>query len=308
MTQSRLVYALITPARNEEAYLDLTINSIVQQSVRPVKWIIVSDGSTDGTDEVIRKHAAKHMWIELVRMTERKERHFAGKVDCFNAGYEKIKGLKFDIIGNVDADTIFDKDYFSFLLDKFAEHPGLGVGGTAFTGEGGGYDYKFSNIEHVSGPCQLFRRQCFEAIGGYARVKGGGIDVIAVLTARMKGWETKTFAEKTYVLQREMGKGKHGGLMARFKYGEKDYLLGGHPVWEIFRSVYQMRGRPLIIGGCLLLAGYAWAMLRQVERPVSRELIAFRRHEQLERLRKFMSRMNPFNNHGLAGRVFGDEK
>ena len=117
------------------------------------------------------------------------------------------------------------------------------------------YDYRFVSIEHVSGACQLFRRECFESIGGYTPVKGGGIDLIAVVTARMKGWQTRTFPEKTSFHHRNMGSAKHGPLATRFKDGEKDYVLGGSPAWEVFRGFYQMRKRPYVLGAGALLAG-----------------------------------------------------
>ena len=98
-----LNYVLITPARNEAEFIDLTIRSIVAQTFRPLKWVIVSDGSTDQTDEIVNSYAAAQPWIQLIRMPERKERHFAGKVHAFNAGYEQIKDLNFDVVGNLDA-------------------------------------------------------------------------------------------------------------------------------------------------------------------------------------------------------------
>src|SRR3989475_1809964 len=122
----RYTYVLITPARNEAKFIELTIKSVVGQTVRPAKWVIVSDGSTDGTDDIVRKYAAEHDWIELVRMPERKERHFAGKVHAFNAGYAKVKNLKYELIGSLDGDISFDQDYFAFLLDRFSEVPRLG--------------------------------------------------------------------------------------------------------------------------------------------------------------------------------------
>ncbi len=289
MNYSGLSYALITPARNEEAFIELTINSVIQQTVKPAKWIIVSDGSTDRTDQIVNQYAVDHRWIELVRMPERRERSFAGKVGCFNAGYERVKSLDCGIIGSLDADMSFDADYFAFLLGRFAECPKLGIAGTPFREGNSIYDFRFSSIEHVSGACQLFRRQCFEDIGGYTPVKGGGIDVIAVLTARMKGWQTRSFAEKSSVHHRPMGSAKDSAVMAKFKLGQKDYVLGRHPLWQLFRSLYQMSRKPFIFGGCGLLSGYLWAMVRRVERPVSRELIQFQRREQMARLRKFVT-------------------
>ena len=279
-------YVLITPARNEGGFIEQTIRSVVSQTALPLKWIIVSDGSTDGTDEIVSKYAKDYPWIELVRMPERRERHFAGKVYAFNAGYAKVKELSYDIVGNLDADITFDPDYLAFLLCKFAENPRLGVGGTPYEERNTQYDYRFVSIEHVPGACQLFRRKCFEDIGGYAPVRGGTIDSIATMAARMKGWETRAFTEKLCRHHRESGTAQSGALSARFKRGAKGYAVGNHPVWELFRAVYQMTRRPYIIGGLALLSGYVWSMVRRPERPVSPELVAFQRQEQMQRLRQ----------------------
>ena len=286
-------YVLITPARNEAAFIELTLKSVVAQTVRPLKWVIVSDGSTDGTDEIVTKYLADNPWIELLRMPERRERHFAGKVHAFNAGYARVKDLPFEIVCSLDADLSFDSEYFLFLLAKLAENPELGLVGTPFQdGPNKTYDFRFVSIEHVSGACQLFRRQCFEDIGGYKPVKGGGIDHIAVLTARMKGWKTRTFTEKMSIHHRPMGTAERGTFKARFKTGSLDYALGGHPIWELFRTCYQMSKHPVLIGGLTLLAGYLWASVTRAERPISPELVKFRRSEQMHRLRDFLLRKN----------------
>jgi poly-beta-1,6-N-acetyl-D-glucosamine synthase len=285
-------YVLVTPARNEAAFIELTIKSMVSQTVLPLKWVIVSDGSTDGTDEIVSRYAAEHSWIELVRMPERRERHFAGKVHAFNAGYARVRALEYDVIGGMDGDISFDEDYFSFLLDKLAGDPSLGLVGTPFK-DTSMYDYRFVSIEHVSGACQLFRRECFEEIGGYKAVKSGGVDHIAVLTARMTGWKTRTFTDKVCLHHRKIGSAGRGPLNAKFRTGALDYALGGHPVWELFRTAYQMTKAPYIVGGLSLLAGYVTASVRRAERPISPELVAFRRREQMQRLKQFLTGAMP---------------
>src|SRR6202451_4322942 len=193
-------YVLITPARNEAQFIELCLQSVVSQAVRPLRWVIVSDGSTDGTDEIVLRYAAENSWIELVRMPERRERNFAGKGHAFNAGYDRVQGLDYEVIGSLDGDASFDSEYFSFLLAKLSADPALGLVGTPFReGAKRVYDYRFVSQEHVSGICQFFRRQCFRDIGGYVAVKGGSIDHIAVITARMKGWKTRTFIEKAWI-------------------------------------------------------------------------------------------------------------
>jgi glycosyltransferase involved in cell wall biosynthesis len=294
-----LSYVLITAARNEAAFIETTIEAVVAQTHRPIKWIIVSDGSTDGTDAIVRKHAAADPWIELVQMPPRHARHFAGKVHAFNAGYARVRDLPYEAIVSLDADISFDRDYFAFLLARLAADRALGVVGTPFQDRGSTYDYRFVSIEHVSGACQVFRRECFEEIGGYTPMKGGGIDHVAVITARMRGWKTRTFTEKICVHHRRIGSAERGVLSGRFNAGALDYALGGHPLWEIFRTVYQMTKPPLCVGGAALLAGYVWALLSRVERPVSPALVEFRRREQMRRLRTFLTLKTPW----LAGRL-----
>jgi len=291
MTPSGLSFALVTPARNEEAFIEGTIRSVVAQTRRPVRWVIVSDGSTDGTDEIVKRHAGRHDWIELLRMPERRDRQFAAKANCFNAGYARLQGVAYDIVGNLDADITFEPDYFEFLLSKFAAQPQLGVAGTPFIenkddpGEHS-YGHGFANLQHVSGACQLFRQECFLAVGGYVPVKGGAIDWIAVTTARMKGWQTRTFTEKVCFHHRQLGTGTHSPLLVRFHYGTKAYYVGGHPLWELVRGIFQMREKPMVIGGLYFLAGYSWAFLRRMPRAVNPELMAFHRKEQMSRLKR----------------------
>ncbi|HVH89484.1 MAG TPA: glycosyltransferase family 2 protein [Terriglobales bacterium] len=288
-----LKYVLVTPARDEVQFVELLIKSVVAQKVRPIKWVIVSDGSTDGTDEVVEKYSAEYPWIELVRMPQRDKRDFAGKVYAFNAGYARVKNLEYDAIGSMDADISFGPDYFSLLLVKLAEDPRLGLVGTPFEdGSHQTYDYRFTSIEHVSGACQLFRRLCFEDIGGYVPVKAGGIDQFAVLAARMKGWKTRTFTEKVCKHHREIGTAVRGELAARFSQGVKDYAFGGHPVWELFRFAYQMTRRPILVGGLALGSGYIWAAVQRLERPIPREMVAFRKHEQMQRLKSLLFKGN----------------
>jgi glycosyltransferase involved in cell wall biosynthesis len=295
MPGQRLSYVLITPARNERQLIEGTIRSVAAQTHRPAKWVIVSDGSTDGTDEVVNRYAGEHAWIELLRMPERRDRNFAAKAVCFNTAFERLRATEFDVIGNLDADITFAPDYLEFLVAKFADMPRLGVAGTPFIEDADrphdhSYAHRFADLQHVSGACQMFRRRCLEELGGYAQIKGGGIDWIAVTTARMKGWQTRTFLEKTCFHHRKMGTASRSPLMARFQHGKEDYYVGQHPLWQVLRGVFQMKSRPVVLGGLFLILGYFWAMAQRVRRPVSPELVSFRRAEQMARLRKMLLR------------------
>jgi glycosyltransferase involved in cell wall biosynthesis len=280
-------YVLITAARNEESFIKKTLDSVATQTVLPERWIIVDDGSTDCTPEIVESYTKRHPWIQLLRRPRRIDRNFAGKVQAVNAGLSQVRSLEFEIIGNLDADISFEPDYMEFLLQRLSEDAELGVAGTPFTQEGG-YDSardSFEGDNYVAGPCQLFRYRCFQEIGGYVPNPAGGVDWIAVMTARMKGWKVRAFPEKRFHHYRTLGTAGRGTLGALFSYGEKDYYLGGSPVWQLFRVAYRVGKKPTLLGGLALLSGYIWAALRRVQRAVSPELQRFHRHEQMKKLR-----------------------
>src|ERR1700745_4334835 len=102
------IYVLVTAARNEESFIEKTIESVIHQTVLPVKWVIVDDGSTDSTAQIVTRYLAQHPWMELVQAPQRRDRSFAAKVGAFNAGYEKVRDLQYEIIGNLDGDISFD--------------------------------------------------------------------------------------------------------------------------------------------------------------------------------------------------------
>jgi len=279
-------YVLITPARNEAAFIDKTLESMVAQTALPERWVIVDDGSTDGTTEIGENYARRYPWIELVRLPQRRDRSFAGKVHAFNAGLERVQSLQFEVIGNLDADRSFDADELEFLMQKCFEDTKVGVAGTPFLENG--YDSardSFEGENHVAGGCQLFKRECFQDIGGYIPNRAGGIDWIAVTTARMKGWKTRSFPEKRFHHYRTLGTAGRSSLAASFSYGEKDYYLGGSPIWQLFRVAYRMTKRPVLVDGLALFSGYCWAALRQMKRPVTSELMRFHRREQMKKLK-----------------------
>lgn len=283
-------YVLVTAARNEAAHIERTIESVIAQTLLPQRWVIVDDGSTDRTGEIVASYSEKHPWIELVCRPPHARHNFAGKVHAFYAGFERVKSLSFEVVGNLDADLSFDPDYLEFLMDKFAGDPALGVAGTPFLENG--YDSakdSFEGENHVAGGCQLFRARCFEEIGGYVPNRAGGIDWIAVTTARMKGWKTRSFPEKRFHHFRPLGTAERGELASLFSYGEKDYYLGNSPVWQIFRVGFRCVKKPFAVGGLALFLGYSSAALRRMKRPVSRELISFHRKEQMRKLRGILA-------------------
>jgi glycosyltransferase involved in cell wall biosynthesis len=247
-------YVLTTAARNEEAFHKDA--DLVVQTLLPARWVIVDDRSMDRTVEIVESHAKRHPWIERIRRVEDPDRKFASKAQAVNAGLERVQSLEFEVVGNLDADVSFDDDYFEFLMSKFAEDSSLGVAGTAFSEDSRQYDYRFTNIEHVSGACQMFRRECFAEIGGYVPIPGGGIDWVAVTTARMKGWKVRSFPEKRFYHHRMMGTAM-GPLRALFPMEKR--LSRWFPTLAIVPRGLPMTKTPVFTGGISLLCGYCYS-------------------------------------------------
>lgn len=294
VTTHTLQYVLVTPVRHDEAYLEQAIQSVVAQTIRPMRWVIVSDGATGRTGEIARRCAREHPWIEFLPMPVRGDRNFASKVNGFNSGRERLAGLPYQIIGCMDADLTFDESYFEFMLNEFAADPNLGLAGTPFAEEGRTHNRRF-RTGHVSGACQLFRRECFEAIGGYVPLEGGGTDDIANIMSKMKGWRVRPFLERYSQLDSPAHRGRFAsGLHA----GERAYALGWHPLWQMFRVMYHMTRKPYIMGGIAQLMGYARAFLAREPRIVCQDAVEFQRCEQLRRLRAVFGRQ--YRSHPLG--------
>lgn len=293
MSAQGLRYVLITAAHNEAALITKTLDSVARQTALPKRWLIVDDGSTDNTAAIVQQYSSRYPWIELVQREQRPNRSFAAKAEAVNLGLSLLGETHPDIIGNLDSDVSFESDYMEFLMQKFSEDADLAVAGTPFV-ENDGYDSakdSFEGENYVAGPCQLFRYTCFRDIGGYVPHAAGGVDWIAVMTARMKGWKVRSFPEKRFHHHRSLGTAGRSGFAANFSYGEKDYYLGNSPIWELFRVLYRMAKPPFLIEGIALLLGYCWAALRRTPRAVSPELMRFHRQEQMKKLKAIFHRL-----------------
>jgi len=289
-------YALITSAKNEERFVRETLDSVCAQTYLPEGWVIVDDGSTDRTADIVAQYAQRYPWIDLVRLPRRTERHFAAKAHAVKLAFKRTEALNVDVVGNLDADISFSSEYMAFLIDQFEANPKLGVAGTPFT-QDGAYDSardSFAGENYVAGPCQMFRYECFAEIGGYVASRNGGVDWIAVQSARMKGWTVRSFPQKRYHHCRIMGTAETSKAGAFFDYGVQAYILGTSLIWHIFRVTYRMMEKPYVICGLALLAGYIYAAMKRLDRPVSTELIRFHRDEQMARLRNIFLTLGSF--------------
>ena len=280
-------YVLITPAHNEAAFIEKTLQSVISQSILPMQWIIVNDASTDGTEEVIRRYSSQHDFITLVNHKRRGDRDFGGKVRAFNQGLTMLQDLDYQFIGNVDADVSFDESYFKNILGKFQSNQRLGIGGgIIYTKIENKFVTHDETLDSVGGAVQLFRRECFESVGGYIPLQNGGIDAAAEITAKMKGWEVRKFPEYPVYEHRRTGTASARPLTAKIREGRRFYSLGYGTLFYVLRCVYRMTDRPVILGSLAALLGFFQSMIRRTPVVLSPEAVSFLRSEQRKKLKR----------------------
>jgi glycosyltransferase involved in cell wall biosynthesis len=288
-------YVLITPARNEDRFIERTIKSILAQTVLPKKWIIVSDGSKDRTDEIVKKYAATSSIITFINTLEQPDRSFGSKVAAFNLGLENLQVIEYDFIGNLDADISFSPDYYEQIINKFRENPKLGIAGGVRKDIIDGRALTIKSARNsVAGGFQLFRKKCFDDIGGYMRLEYGGIDAVAEISARMLGWEVESFTDIVAEHHKPTGSAAGNIFKQKYRAGIKFYLLGYPPIFPLIRFGLRLKQKPIILGSLISIIGYYWAWLLRFKRPVSDDFVKFLRMEQKIRiLNLFLRKKNP---------------
>jgi biofilm PGA synthesis N-glycosyltransferase PgaC len=283
-------YVLVTPVRNEERTISITIDSVARQSIRPAEWIIVSDESTDHTDEIIKEYASKLDFIRFLRLTSRPERNFGSVVFATNAGIAALSADGYEFIGLLDADIKLAETYYEELLRRFLGEPKLGLAGGMVTDCYKGRRRRHvQSLSEVAGAVQLFRRECFESLGGLIALPEGGWDAITCVQARMRGFATRTFSEikVDHLKPRNIAEGNY--FRRTWQLGMREYALGNHPLFELFKCGYHCVHLPPFFGGFLRLAAFAWCCLEGRKRILPEETIRYIRREQLSRLRRFWS-------------------
>jgi glycosyltransferase involved in cell wall biosynthesis len=288
MTPAANSILLITPARNEAANLDQLIASVTAQTLRPTRWIIVDDDSTDDTHARATTAALTRPWLRVLRLQATGNRGFGAKARAFQAGRTAAaaEGIACAFIANLDADITLPNDYFSRLAWEMHRDPQLGVAsGICWQQEGTLRHRVTVSLNHAVGAGQFFRRECFEMIGGYRPVTVGGVDSLAELTARMHGWKTRAFPDLALTHHRAVDWA--GGGSARrvcWRAGQTEYHLGTHPLFALAKALRRWRQRPVIGSMFIRLAGYGQLWLRGVRRDAPDELVTFVQREQWGRL------------------------
>jgi len=277
-------YVLVTPAKDEETVISVTIESVISQTIRPAEWVIVSDGSSDRTNEIIMAASLEHPWIRLLALPPRVERDFAAVVRATEAGVRFLSTTEFEYIGLTDADVRFDRDYFEKVIDRFESLPRLGVTGGMIVDPGISKNRLPRNIEDVMGGSQVFRRTCYEALGELVAIPEGGWDALTCARARMLGYETRLLTDLVvdHLKPRSIAQG--GWLRRHWQLGTRDYAVGYHPLYELVKCISRSPSS-LFVGSFAWWTGYCYAAIRRRERIVPKDLLAFVRADQMRKLK-----------------------
>ncbi len=291
-------YVLLTPARNEASTIGATIEAVAAQTMRPRRWVIVSDASTDATDAIVRRYAERYGFIHFHRREGGDRRDFGAKVRAIRAASDHLEGLEYAFVGNLDADVTFAPDYFERLLAKFDQHPRLGIaGGETFDVHPGGERPRFASLDSVGGAVQLFRRECWDQVGGYQPLPRGMEDSAAIYSAQQLGWETRTFRDLKVLHHRPTGTAGQSVWKARFNQGRAMRTIGWSPVWMLLRTPAKFIERPYVLGSMARTGGYFWSALLREPFGVSPDLVRFIRSGQWKKLQSGAERWLRFRPH-----------
>ena len=278
--------SIVTPARNEVGHLPRLIESIVGQTLRPFRWVIVSDGSTDGTDKVALEAAAQWPFIDFVRRDDDGGRDFAKKVSAIELGRTHVDGDE-DFFGNVDADVEFPSGYFEALVEQMRLDPSLGVAGglVVDVDEDGCVHGRPGRPDIVPGAVQLFRRSCFDEVGGYMPLRNGSEDTVACLVAQMRGWRTAVIDTLEVRHHRTSGTADRSLLRARYREGKRDYAIGYHPLFALAKGVKRIPERPVLVGALARVVGFSVGLAGRQGPEVADDVVAYLRARQLAELK-----------------------
>lgn len=273
-------YIIISPVRNEEQHISRTIQSVLNQTIKPLEWIIVNDGSIDNTSLILQKYTEKYKWIKVVDVEDRG--YYlpgTGVIQAVTKGYNKISNNNWDYLVKLDCDITLDEDYFESLLYKFENNPSLGIasGGVYLKTENKLIREK-SQFDHPWGASKIYRKACFNDIGGLKPIPGW--DLADLLSAQMKGWETRCFDEYKIIHYRMSGSRRTGFTGGKFLLGRFLYRYGYNFGYTIMKGIFRLLEPPYIIGGLSLIFGYIYAFIKHEDKLFDKEMRKFLRKKQ----------------------------
>jgi poly-beta-1,6-N-acetyl-D-glucosamine synthase len=285
-------YVVITPAHDEEKHLEKVIWSMLAQSRKPLRWVIVNDNSSDRTGEIAERYAGESDFISVITIRRQGSHGFNKKAGAFNAAVATLRGLSYDYIGNLDADISLEINYFENMLRAFERDPRLGItGGIVFTTIGNRSVTHDQTLDSVAGAVQMFRRQCFEDIGGgYLLLPFGGIDAAAEIIAKERGWRVAKQPEFKVCEHRQTGTATMTPLASCFRLGRRFHSLGYGILFYIARCFHRLGDEPVLIGSCAALLGYFESLVRRRPILLPPEVVQHLRQEQHRKLCHSFSR------------------
>jgi len=277
-------YCLITPCRDEAAYARVTLDSITRQTIPPALWIIVDDGSTDGTLDILNEYAQRFPYIRVIQRKDRGFRKLGGGViDAFYEGYNQIDPKNFDYICKLDLDLDIPSQYFQRCIEKMESNPRLGT----CSGKPYFKDKKTGKLisekcgdENSVGMIKFYRTECFNDIGGFVRyLMWDGIDGHR---CRMLGWIAQSWDDPAmrFIHLRPMGTSHKNWWTGRVRHGIGQYYMGTSPIYLTVSAFYRMTRPPLILGGLAILWGYLSQLLKRGEKYDDVQFRRFLRHYQ----------------------------
>jgi glycosyltransferase involved in cell wall biosynthesis len=282
---TRSAYVIVTPVRDELAHVERAVDSVVRQTSRPMSWIIVDDGSTDGTGPLLDALSAPHSWISIVHRADRGFRsNGSGVMDAFHAGFEAVEDIHWDYVVKLDADLSFAPDYFERCFEHFANEPRLGIGGGTVCSQVGGelrVDSAGDPPFHVRGATKIYRRGCWDQIGPL--IKAPGWDTIDEVRANYLGWQTRTFPELKLVQHKPTGSAD-GSWKNAFKNGKANYLTGYHPAFMLAKCARRLVRKPYLVEGAVLCAGFMSGYVNRLPQLADADTVRYLRQQQVRRL------------------------
>lgn len=278
-------YVIISPVRDEAKYLPLTLDSLAQQTVRPYRWVIVDDGSTDDTGKIADEAAKQHDWIRVVHRPDRGFRQVGGgRINAFYSGYELVEAESWDFVVMLDGDVSFEKDYFEKCFERFVADSRLGIGGGLICNLRDGAMEAESKVDpafHVRGATKIYRAACWREIGRLHAVPGS--DTLDEVKANMLGWRTRTFQDIPILHHRPAG-GAYGVWPNFVKNGLANYIAGYHPLFMLMKCARRLFVKPYGLQAMGLFAGFLKGYIKRIPQVEDPALIEYFRRQQLNRL------------------------
>jgi biofilm PGA synthesis N-glycosyltransferase PgaC len=279
-------YVLLTAAKDEEACIAEVIQSVLNQTVRPLAWFIMDDGSTDRTASIVRGFAAEHPFIRLQSASSRGGRNFGSQYKAIIAAYDLAKSLEFDFVAIQDADQgPAQVNYYQSILEEFQLNPRLGLAsGFVYERPNGVWECRQGNSKDSVAASVVFRRSCFDQVGGYTPLYYGGSDWLIQLDAKIAGWKILTRPD-LHILHYRLTSSAGGIWRGKFRAGMMDASFGSHPIFELLKCCRRVTSRPLVLGSVVRFSGYLWWRLSGRKPLIAQEKVAFLKKEQAAKLR-----------------------